>query len=57
MHKRVVPHNGGQDTGMDATHDRLGRRDRLRPRSTGKRITPQARDLLWFARLLISTES
>lgn len=42
---------------MDATHDRLGRRDRLRPRSTGKRITPQARDLLWFARLLISTES
>ncbi len=32
--------------------DSLGRRDRLRPQSTGKRITPQERDLLWFQKLL-----
>lgn len=31
--------------------DSLGRRDRLRPQSTGKRVTPQERDLLWFRKL------
>lgn len=32
-------------------HDALSRRNRLTPLSTGKRITPQERDLLWFAKL------
>jgi len=32
-------------------HDTLGRRRRDRRRSTGKRITPQPRDLLWFQKL------
>jgi len=31
--------------------DRTGRRNRLKPISTGKRVTPQARDLLWFSKL------
>jgi len=31
--------------------DTLGRRCRTRPQSTGKRVTPQPRDLLWFAKL------
>lgn len=31
--------------------DALGRRCRTKPISTGKRITPQARDLLWFEKL------
>jgi len=36
----------------DATgHDTLQRRKRLQPISTGKRVTPQERDLLWFAKL------
>lgn len=31
--------------------DTLGRRSRLKPQSTGKRVTPQDRDLLWFQKL------
>ena len=31
--------------------DALGRRSRIRPTPTGKRITPQPRDLLWFEKL------
>jgi hypothetical protein len=31
--------------------DAIGRRNRLRPQSTGKRVTPQPRDLLWFSKL------
>ncbi|MDG2001776.1 MAG: replication-relaxation family protein [Novosphingobium sp.] len=31
--------------------DALGRRSRLKPISTGKRVTPQPRDLLWFEKL------
>lgn len=31
--------------------DALGRRSRTRPTPTGKRITPQPRDLLWFEKL------
>lgn len=34
-----------------SSHDALQRRKRLRPVSTGKRVTPQERDLLWFAKL------
>lgn len=33
------------------THDTLGRRHREHPVSTGKRVTPQPRDLLWFQKL------
>jgi len=38
---------------MSAKPDRdtLGRRCRMKPISTGKRITPQPRDLLWFEKL------
>lgn len=36
---------------QDNSHDGLGWRSRMRPRSTGKRITPQSRDLLWFSKL------
>ena len=36
---------------MNQHADRLGRRNRLHAQSTGKRITPQERDLLWFAKL------
>lgn len=36
---------------MADDHDALMRRNRLRPISTGKRVTPQDRDLLWFAKL------
>jgi len=32
-------------------YDQIGRRNRLNPTSTGKSLTPQARDLLWFAKL------
>jgi hypothetical protein len=35
---------------MDAT-DTLGRRSRLIAQSTGKRVTPKERDLLWFQKL------
>lgn len=31
--------------------DTLGRRSRLKPQSTAKRVTPQPRDLLWFQKL------
>lgn len=31
--------------------DALGRRCRSKPQSTGKRVTPQPRDLLWFGKL------
>ncbi|MEH6792068.1 replication-relaxation family protein [Parasphingorhabdus sp.] len=31
--------------------DKIGRRNRLQPTSTGKRVSPTARDLLWFAKL------
>lgn len=33
------------------THDRMGRRYRDTPVSTGKRITPQDTDILWFQKL------
>jgi hypothetical protein len=36
---------------MGDDHDVLMRRKRLRSVSTGKRVTPQDRDLLWFAKL------
>ena len=36
---------------MDGNTDRLGRRNRIAPQSTGKRLTPQERDLLWFSKL------
>jgi hypothetical protein len=36
---------------MAGDHDALMRRNRLRPVSTGKRVRPQDRDLLWFAKL------
>ncbi len=38
---------------MDATvtHDRLDRRKRTVRSSTGKRVTPQARDVVWFQKL------
>lgn len=38
---------------MDAipNHDSLQRRHRDRPLSTGKRVTPQERDLLWFEKI------
>lgn len=32
--------------------DSLGRRSRHTPQSTGKRVTPQERDFMWFQRLL-----
>lgn len=35
----------------DAERDTLSRRNRLRAVSTGKRVTPQDRDLLWFEKL------
>lgn len=34
-----------------STHDTLGRRHRERPQSTGKRVSAQPRDLLWFQKL------
>ena len=36
---------------MDRNRDCIGRRNRLNPISTGKRVSPQERDLLWFAKL------
>jgi len=36
---------------MNGHRDQIGRRSRLRATSTGKRVTPQKRDLLWFAKL------
>lgn len=36
---------------MDQKYDQIGRRNRLKPTSTGKRVTPQERDLLWFSKL------
>lgn len=33
------------------THDSLHRRKRTKPVSTGKRVTPQPRDILWFQKL------
>lgn len=36
---------------MSDEHDAQGRRKRTTPMSTGKRITPQATDLLWFEKL------
>jgi hypothetical protein len=36
---------------MQIDTDTLGRRSRLRPISTGKRVSPTARDMLWFAKL------
>ena len=36
---------------MELQIDRLGRRQSCSPSSTGKRVTPQSRDLLWFGRL------
>ena len=36
---------------MNQHADRLGRRNRLHAQSTGKRVTPQERDSLWFAKL------
>ena len=37
----------------DITHDALKRRKRDTPTSTGKRIVPQPRDLLWFEKLAL----
>jgi len=34
-----------------SSRDALQRRKRLHPVSTGKRVTPQERDLLWFSKL------
>lgn len=39
-------------TNDTAQCDTLARRKRLSPISTGKRVTPQDRDLLWFAKLV-----
>ena len=36
---------------LDDGRDSLDRRKRLSPISTGKRVTPQDRDLLWFQKL------
>jgi protein involved in plasmid replication-relaxation len=36
----------------DKQFDALHRRNRTRPTSTGKRVTPQTRDLLWFQKIL-----
>ena len=36
---------------MTAGRDSLQRRNRLKPTSTGKRVLPQDRDLLWFQKL------
>lgn len=36
----------------DTKRDTLGRRSRHKPQSTGKRVTPQERDLMWFQWLL-----
>ena len=36
---------------MNENTDRLGRRDRLNAQSTGKRVSPTERDLLWFRKL------
>ncbi len=36
---------------MTEHHDTTGRRKRTSPRSTGKRVTPQARDIKWFQKL------
>jgi hypothetical protein len=36
---------------VGAERDSLSRRKRLTPVSTGKRVTPQDRDLLWFSKL------
>ncbi len=33
------------------THDALSRRTRTRPQATGKRVTPQERDFLWFQKI------
>lgn len=35
----------------DTRRDALGRRSRTQPASTGKRVTPQPRDLLWFQKI------
>lgn len=47
---RLAPADTHSNTGtrMTCTHDRTGRRNRLLPVSTGKRLTPTARDLAWF---------
>ena len=36
---------------MNQPLDALGRRQRTRPTSTGKRVTPQEADLVWFSKL------
>lgn len=36
---------------MDQQLDKIGRRNRLKPTSTGKRVSPTARDLLWFTKI------
>jgi hypothetical protein len=38
-------------TGTSTNNDNMGRRSRLKAASTGKRVTPQERDLLWFSKL------
>ena len=38
-------------TGLADGRDTLDRRKRLSPISTGKRVTPQDRDILWFEKL------
>lgn len=39
------------NTQSQPTHDRLNRRQRMRANSTGKRVTPQPRDLLWMQKI------
>lgn len=39
------------DTHTPKGPDAIGRRSRERPSSTGKRVTPQERDLLWFKKI------
>lgn len=45
----VCPHP--RRTVIGNLEDSIGRRNRLKPISTGKRVTPQKRDLLWFAKI------
>ena len=36
---------------MNQKFDKIGRRNRLKPTSTGKRVSPTDRDLLWFTKI------
>jgi protein involved in plasmid replication-relaxation len=43
---------GDHAMSKDSQFDALNRRNRTRPTSSGQRVTPQARDLLWFQKIL-----